>query len=111
MSRPQFIGFYREFIELFDPELALGYPLMKDNLAEDKVPGEQRLVSYLIHAGRVDLATTARSTDIFTGEPTGFLNDTRTDGVYSWPTDLAYYVERYHLRLPDDFVAHVMSKQ
>jgi len=31
----------------------------------------------------------------------------QTDGVWAWPNVLAYYVERYHCRLPDEFVSHV----
>ncbi|MGW4545355.1 hypothetical protein ACWEN4_03135 [Streptomyces violaceorubidus] len=30
-----------------------------------------------------------------------------TDGVWLWRDDLAYYVDRYHLALPGDFVAYV----
>jgi hypothetical protein len=32
-----------------------------------------------------------------------------TDGQYAWPSDLAYYVERYHVRLPDDFVSVIAA--
>lgn len=31
----------------------------------------------------------------------------RTDGTWVWPEVLAYYVERYHVSLPPDFVQHV----
>jgi hypothetical protein len=30
-----------------------------------------------------------------------------TDGTWIWPTDLAYYVSRYHVRVPEDFVRHM----
>lgn len=29
-----------------------------------------------------------------------------TDGIWVWPEDLAVYVERFHVRLPDELVAH-----
>jgi hypothetical protein len=32
-----------------------------------------------------------------------------TDGVWYWPLDLAYYVERYHVALPAPFVAHMQA--
>jgi hypothetical protein len=32
-----------------------------------------------------------------------------TDGTWVWPSDLAFYVERYHVELPTDFVEHVRS--
>src|SRR5438552_18529639 len=30
-----------------------------------------------------------------------------TDGVWMWPSDLAYYLERYHCVLPADLVSHM----
>ncbi|MCF2435152.1 hypothetical protein LV779_13180 [Streptomyces thinghirensis] len=30
-----------------------------------------------------------------------------TDGIWLWREDLSYYVARYHLALPREFVAHV----
>ncbi len=32
-----------------------------------------------------------------------------TDGVWVWPTDLVYYVEKYHAELPAEFVSHMES--
>lgn len=32
-----------------------------------------------------------------------------TDGVYAWPEDLAFYVERYHVALPQEFLEHLAS--
>jgi hypothetical protein len=34
---------------------------------------------------------------------------TLTDGVWVWPADLAYYIETYHVRLPDEFAEHAAS--
>ena len=31
----------------------------------------------------------------------------RTDGVWEWPSDLAYYVEHYHVNLPAEFLANM----
>jgi hypothetical protein len=30
-----------------------------------------------------------------------------SDGVYIWPEGLAIYIERYHIRLPDEFIRHM----
>lgn len=32
-----------------------------------------------------------------------------TDGDWIWPSDLAYYVERHGLRVPDEFLARMRS--
>lgn len=49
-------------------------------------------------------------TDFFTGEVVMFPDHGRSDGVYRWGESLAYYVDKYNLKLPDDFVSHVLSK-
>lgn len=36
---------------------------------------------------------------------------TLTDGVWAWPGDLPYYVEKYHARLPNDFVLHMRNNR
>ncbi len=33
-----------------------------------------------------------------------------TDGTYDWPSGLAHYVEAHDVRLPDDFIAHVLAR-
>lgn len=47
--------------------------------------------------------------DAITGERIGVPAVYR-DGDYSWRTETIYYFEKYNLALPDDFVAHVLSK-
>ena len=34
-----------------------------------------------------------------------------TDGVYVWPEHLEHYLKEHHVRLPDRFVAHVLSSE
>jgi hypothetical protein len=35
----------------------------------------------------------------------------RTDGVWIWPEDLAYYMEHYNIALPLDFLEHVKLRR
>jgi len=30
-----------------------------------------------------------------------------TDGTWVWTSDVMYYVEKYHIQLPDDFLTHM----
>lgn len=32
-----------------------------------------------------------------------------TDGVWAWPMDLAYYVKKYHVKLPEDLIQHMKN--
>ncbi|MCL2117219.1 MAG: hypothetical protein FWH27_02210 [Planctomycetaceae bacterium] len=33
--------------------------------------------------------------------------DICTDGTWEWTSDVMYYVEKYHIQLPDDFLTHM----
>ena len=33
-----------------------------------------------------------------------------SDGTYGWRSDVIYYVEKYDMELPEDFVQHVLAK-
>lgn len=103
------VGFYREMIERFDPELAKGYPRMADHFSDEPAPCKERLCYFLKHAGILYIASGSHFKDVFTGEDTGIMSSVRNDGVYSWSPDLAWYVEKYGLSLPDDFVEHAMA--
>lgn len=34
-----------------------------------------------------------------------------SDGKYEWRSDLPHYVEKYDLRLPEEFVAHILDSE
>jgi hypothetical protein len=100
-EQPQPLGYFRELAEggPEDPSLA-------DAVADTPQQHESELAAFL-RAGSV-LATTSKwVSDVLSGDPAPVAQlETRTDGDWFWPADLAYYVERYHVRLPDEFVAH-----
>ena len=33
-----------------------------------------------------------------------------SDGKYEWRSDVIYYVEKYDMALPDEFIQHVLSQ-
>jgi hypothetical protein len=35
----------------------------------------------------------------------------RTDGVWTWPSDFAYYVKHYGINVPQDFLEHMERNQ
>ncbi|WP_329111997.1 hypothetical protein [Streptomyces sp. NBC_01353] len=70
------------------------------------IPNEEDLVRYL-RAGRVLAATGSVVHDVLS--PTNELIDRLhllTDGEWFWHTDLAHYVERYHVPVDARFVEH-----
>src|SRR5262245_33164336 len=65
---------------------------------------EDRIISYL-RDGLVLIATPGLVTDALQPGSPICSPHVITDGVWAWPNDLAYYVQKYHVRLPDDFIA------
>ncbi|MFI5966995.1 hypothetical protein ACIA8J_33175 [Streptomyces asoensis] len=71
---------------------------------------EQSLTRYL-REGTVLAATTTRVHDVLSPEHEliGGLS-LLTDGQWFWYSDLAHYVERYHLTLDERFIQHARSR-
>ncbi len=82
---------------------------LKENLQKEAYPEERMIANYLRSASCA-MVGPGYDRDIFTGKPIGCIS-IFTDGVYSWPGELAHYVETYHLRLPQDFEAHILKQQ
>ena len=91
-------------------ELDHGYnfPKLKDSVSKEAYPNKSKIVHFLLN-GEVDIARVSRATDIFSGEiiPSEVL--VMHDGDFYWSNTLAYYVEKYNLRLPVDFEKHILG--
>lgn len=108
MSR-RFIGDYQEFYsDGVDRSYVETLPKLADCVSDTPVEHKDEIISYL-NGGEVGLACSAFSHDVFTGEQLGIREQTRHDDAYEWGEDLAYYVERYNVRLPQDFVDHILA--
>lgn len=68
---------------------------------------EAMILKYL-QSGTQVVAVAGLATDLLSlgGDIIGPPNEF-SDGVWSWTSDVIYYVERYHIRLADDFIAHM----
>ena len=97
------VGFFKEM-----PHGQPGDPSMAAARAEAPAPKQEAVASYL-DAGHLFIATPKPSVDVFDKRtlisPPHYL----TDGRHVWPGDLAHYVRTYNVRLPVDFVEHIMA--
>ncbi len=49
--------------------------------------------------------------DRYTGEQVpGWRSNVRCDGVFAWGEDMGYYLGKYDVELPADFLAHIYSR-
>lgn len=108
MGNQKYIG-YAEFVVDF-PECDGMFPKMTDNFSDEPIPHKREIISYL-RGCNVGAMCMSWMTDIFTGERVkGIYDDHHHDDVYSWGESLAYYVEKYDLMLPEDFLQHIYRK-
>lgn len=102
MTRLRRVGFFREMRH----GDAAG-PSLHEARRAVASPDDVHIVNYL-NSGKIYVATPGPSVDVLDERrPRIAPPHVMTDGVYCWPGDLSYYVQKYHVRLADDFVAHM----
>lgn len=106
MAKLIHVGFFRE--------LAHGEPTGPSLLEERAAtpdPDEARIVAYL-KAGELFVGSPGVVRDVLDGSA-GIIGSPEilTDGLFAWPADFAYYVERYHVRPPALFHEHMARSQ
>lgn len=85
-----------------------GYESMKSHMEGSSYKNQDIIIKYL-KSGKVDMVSAAIPRDVFTGStiPGGKLG--MNDGEYMWWSTIAYYVEKYNLRLPEYFENHILK--
>ena len=100
------VGFYREMEDAAGDE-----PSLRDVVGRGDPALKADVVRYL-DGGGVLLAYFNLSEDVLDeGRRTIGPLEIRTDGEWVWPSDLAYYVDRYDVALPADFLDHAAASQ
>ena len=84
------------------------YPSIME-LIRKPIKGKDKVLNYMKKC-RISSVSPAIVTDVI--EPQNKINELycMTDGVYGWRSDVIYYVEKYDMALPDEFVQHVLSQ-
>jgi hypothetical protein len=101
----RFLGEFRE--------LAHGRPdgpALRDSVRDHAAPDEEKLVHYLRAGARLAF-TGSRVHDVLSPdrELIGAL-ELYTDGEWFWYSDLAHYIERYHVPLDEAFIKYAHAR-
>ncbi|MDB5299221.1 MAG: hypothetical protein JWO87_884 [Phycisphaerales bacterium] len=103
---------YREIaLEQGSPlESAKQLPSLQDAVCTTAHANEHKTIRYLENGPNYSaMGKVVR--DVFDPENGAILfPGTNTDGVFLWPIELAYYVRKYHVRLPSDFLERMASR-
>lgn len=99
------VGFYREFSygDQNDPSIT-------DAIRETTDYEKENVVNYLRSAPLLSVAPGLSRDVIDPLHPVIGTLSIRTDGIWEWPEDLAYYIEKYDLFLPTEFIEHMVYK-
>ena len=97
------------FIAYEEIEKTGKHPLMKDNLLSERYENQEKIAEYLYNA-EVFMTEMSYARDIFTGKLLPQIMHCVSDDKYWWPIILAYYVQKYNLRLPKEFEQHILEK-
>lgn len=98
------IGFYREM----DPEEE-GLPSIREAVSQSPQQEEDKIIAYLRNGICIGARGCFESDVLDPSCRLPLFGHSYTDGTYLWRLDLAHYVEKYHLRLPLDFIEHMRS--
>lgn len=103
------LGRYREFLPEW-PEIANTLPSIYDSFSSAEYEGQKDVERYLLRGGKQTAAFMGSVYDVTTGELIQAEAGVRNDGAYEWPMSLAYYVRKYNLKPPDEFIRHALSR-
>ncbi len=87
----------------------MGLPSMRNSFCKEPYKGMDKIIEYLKN-GSITYVTATKNVDIFTNEVLPGFRSGMTDGKYTWNSVLPYYVQKYNLKLNDDFIQHVLSQ-
>lgn len=99
------VGFYRELSCGEKGDLSI-----KDAIRQTADYEKENVLNYLCSAPLLSIAPGLSRDVIDSSHPIIGTMSIRTDGVWEWPGDLAYYIEKYNLCLPKEFLEFMVSK-
>jgi hypothetical protein len=87
----------------------MGSPSIKEFISSEPFEHKDAIVAYM-KTGHVSMTAPGFITDVITGKQLSRQRSTMHDDVYTWSSSLIYHVETYNVKLPADFVEHVLTK-
>jgi hypothetical protein len=98
---------YREFAR--DLAEAQRLPSLRDYIGPEGQENEDKIASYLESAASYSGVGKIVGDLLDPNAPAVLFPGRRTDGLYVWPAELAYYVRKYHVRVPRELADRMAS--
>jgi hypothetical protein len=104
------VGFFRELEFNPDSEESRELGSIHERLSDFPQEHEAEIVGYLRGGACLGAAACYVSDALDPSSRVALTPHLYTDGTYCWRLDIAHYVEKYHLRLPADFIRHMAGR-
>ena len=105
------VGFFRETHPFLIRGRCHSLPSFYECLAASRPEDQNKLISYLRCGKEHDYLSSRpilqKPEDRLLLTQSGLV---LTDGIWVWPSELAYYVEVYNLQLPEEFISDIRSR-
>ena len=99
------VGYYKEM-----PHATKATESIYDHINKEKQENVDNICRYL-ESGVEFIVSPGKVEDVIKPENgTAGSPSTFTDGIWCWPGDLSYYVRKYRLKLPDEFISTMQSR-
>jgi hypothetical protein len=83
------------------------YPSIKE-LINKPIKNKEKVIEYM-KKSKVVAFTQGKTQDLI--NPSNEIDELSlmTDGDFEWRSDVIYYVEKYDMELPEEFIKHILS--
>jgi hypothetical protein len=98
------LGVFREFSDWSSDS-----PSIRDAIGAGPPPEVQRRLAFYLSQATSIRATMGRESDVIDGEDVYLSTGLQSDGDWYWRGDLAHYVLKYNVQVPDAFIEHAAS--
>ena len=96
------LGRYKEIYKVAD------YPSIAMDIGK---PSEHKdTVLKYMKACKITSAAPGHVRDVIAGNVIDLPLECKSDGFFAWRSDFAYYIEKYDLRIPEEFIEHILRK-
>ena len=96
-------------IQMFSECANAKKPLLSELSKNKPLQNKSQILNYL-RQGKITAAAPGVPVDIVLQERIKGYKTILSDGTYEWQSELIHYIDKYNMKLPDEFIEHVLKQ-